>query len=115
MSLDFYIDHHVHAGIVRGLRTRGINCLTAREDSAQQLDDEDLLARATLLARIMFSQDHDMPAIGSAWIASGREFAGIVHAPQLGITVGQAIRDLELIAQVMSPEEMKNTILWIPL
>jgi hypothetical protein len=38
----------------------------------------------------------------------------VIFAEQLGITIGQAIRDLELIAKVLEPGEMKNRIEFLP-
>jgi hypothetical protein len=89
--------------------------LTAAQDLADQWDDEPLLERATDLGRIVFTQDDDFLAIGHQWQISGRTFAGIVYAHQLRITVGHAVRDLELIAQLMTPDEMKNRIEFLPL
>ena len=54
------MDHHIHAAITEGLRQRGVDVLTAHEDGAAQLDDEELLARATQLGRVLFSQDEDL-------------------------------------------------------
>jgi hypothetical protein len=63
----------------------------------------------------VFTQDDDFLAIGHHWQRSGREFAGIVYAHQLKITLGQAIADLELIAEIMAPQEMKSRIEFLPL
>ena len=115
MSLQLYMDHHVPSAITRGLRQRGIDVLTAQQDHADQLDDEPLLQRATDLERIVFTQDDDFLTIGHEWQRSGRAFAGIVYAHQLRITIGHAIRDLEIVAQVMMPDEMKNRIEFLPL
>lgn len=115
MPLRYYMDHHVHAAITRGLRDRGVDCLTAREDGASKFPDDQLLARATGLERVMFSQDVDMLAITSDWLARGQHFSGLVYAKQMAITIGQAIRDLELMAGVLSEDEMANRIEYIPL
>lgn len=93
MSVGLYMDHHVPAAITRGLRRCDVDVLTAEEDGAADWDDERLLERATHLGRIIFTQDDDLLAIGRQWQNSGREFAGIVYAHQLRITIGQAIRD----------------------
>jgi hypothetical protein len=109
------MDHHVHSAITQGLRRKGIDCLTAEEDGTKRLADDLLLQRATELGRIMFSQDDDLLAIASDWIKSSRPFSGLIFGHQLSVTVGQAVSDLELIAQVLSPEEMRNQVFWIPL
>ena len=115
MSLSFYMDHHVHSAITQGLRRRGIACLTAEEDGTERLADDLLLMRASELGRIMFSQDDDLLAIAADWIRSSRQFARLIFGHPLGLTVGRAVGDLELIAQVLSAEEMRSQIFWIPL
>ena len=115
MSLRYYMDHHVHSAIVAGLRRRGIECITAEEDGAKQLEDSALLGRATQLGCVLFSQDVDLLEIVAEWMRIGREFAGLVYARQLGITVGQAVRDLELMAKVLEAEEMRGRIEYLPL
>ena len=109
------MDHHVHSAITQGLRRRGIDCLTAEEDGREHVADDLLLQRAAELGRIMFSQDDDLLAIAADWIRSSTPFAGLIFGHQLGLTVGQAVGDLELIAEVLSAEEMRNQIFWIPL
>ena len=115
MSLGLYMDHHVPAAITRGLRQRDIDVLTSEEDRTTDWDDERLLERATRLGRIVFTQDDDFLAIGHQWQNSGREFGGIAYAHQLRITVGQAINDLELIAKIMTADEMRNRIEFLPI
>jgi hypothetical protein len=49
------MDHHVHSGITKGLRRRGIDVLTAGEDGRASVPDEVLLERATELGRVVFT------------------------------------------------------------
>ncbi len=109
------MDQHVHSAITAGLRRSGIDCLTAEEDGAKRFPDDQLLQRATNFGRIMFSQDDDLLAIAAAWTNTARPFSGLVFGHQLRVTVGQAINDLKLIAEALTPEEMANQIVWIPL
>lgn len=53
-------------------------------------------------------------ALADEWLRDGRDFAGVVFAEQLGITIGQAVSDLELIAKVFGPADMKNRIEFLP-
>jgi len=115
MSLRYYMDQHVHERIAYGLRRRGIDVLTAHEDDNAATPDELLLARATELERVIFSQDKDFLRIGSQWQQNERPFAGIIYAHQLHITIGQAVRDLEFMSQVLEPEDMLNKVEFIPL
>jgi len=109
------MDQHVPAAVTRGLRRRGVDVLTTEDDHAADWDDEEILAQATRLGRIVFTQDDDFLAIGHHWQRTSREFTGIVYAHQLKITVGQAITDLELIATFMTADEMRNRIEFLPL
>ena len=109
-----YMDHHVPSAITGGLRQRGVDVLTAAEDNAAMLDDDALLDRATLLGRVLFSQDHDLLALAQQRAHTGRPFGGIVYAHQMSISIGQAVRDLELIVKVLDPDDMCNRVEYIP-
>ena len=88
--------------------------ITCVEDGSDQWDDDRILARATELGRTVFTQDDDFLALADEWLRNGRDFSGVIDAHQLGITIGQAIRDLELIAKVLETEEMQNRIEFLP-
>ncbi|MCZ7670648.1 MAG: DUF5615 family PIN-like protein [Chloroflexi bacterium] len=60
MTLAFYMDQHVPRAITVGLRLRGIDVLTAYEDNRSELNDPDLLDRASELNRVLFTQDDDL-------------------------------------------------------
>ncbi len=115
MSLAYYFDHHVPAAIADGLAAKGIDVLTAAADGRADWDDERILERATELQRLVFTQDADFLVIVHAWITQGQDFAGLVYGHQLRVTIGQAIRDLELVAAVMEPHEMRNRVEYLPL
>lgn len=114
MSLPLYMDHHVDIDITEGLRRRGIDVLTAFEDGASAWSDERLFERALALGRVLFTQDDDFLAIAARWTQAGRDFAGLVYAHQLDISIGQAVNDLELIARAYDPEDMRNRVEFLP-
>src|SRR5262245_26683410 len=99
MSLKLYMDVHVRRAVTLGLRLRGVDVVTAQEDQAAHLSDADLLSRATLLGRLIFTQDDDLLREACQRQRSSIPFAGIVYAHQLYITIGECIDDLELIAK----------------
>lgn len=115
MNLSYYCDHNVHRAIVTGLRRRGVDCLTAFEDSRARAPDDELLERATELSRILFTHDDDLLVIASEWLTSGHEFSGMVFGAQSQISIGGAIFDLELIARILSLPEMRNLVVHLPL
>jgi hypothetical protein len=109
------MDHHVDAAITDGLRRRGIDVLTCREDGTDTWDDEPLLERATQLHRALFTQDDDFLAIARRHQLAGRMFAGLIYGHQLDLSIGQAVRDLELIAQVYEPDDLRDRVEYLPL
>lgn len=112
--LALYMDHHVQFAITAGLRNLGLDVFTCQEDGTTTLDDDLLLDRATALNRVLFTQDEDLLAIAHARQQTGREFAGVAYAHQLNISIGKAISDLELLAKVFEPDEMRNRVEFLP-
>lgn len=115
MSVALYMDVHVPAAITRGLVLRGVDVLTAQLDGAAELEDPALLDRATTLGRVLFSQDSDLLAEATLRQRLGKPFGGIIYAHQLGITIGQAVAELELLAQVGEPDDFANRVVYLPL
>ena len=115
MSVPLYMDHHVDVAITGGLRQRTVDVLTCQEDGTAAWDDEPLLERATSLGRAFFTQDDDFLAIASRWRQSGRSFTGLIYGHQLDLSIGKAIHDLELIAQVYDPADLRDRVEFLPL
>jgi hypothetical protein len=115
MSIALYMDVHVRKAVTNGLRMRGVDVLTAQEDGAALWPDDRLLDRAGELGRVLFSQDDDLLAEAELRQREGRFFVGVIYAHQLAITVGQCVRDLELIAKAVPPDELVNRVEFLPL
>jgi hypothetical protein len=62
------------------------------------------------LGRVVFTEDQDFLAIAQNRQVTGREFAGVAYSHQLAISIGKAIRDLELLAKIFDPEDMRNRV-----
>jgi hypothetical protein len=73
------------------------------------------LDRATALGRVLFSQDEDLLAEATKRQRGGQHFGGVIYAHQLGITIGRAVNDLELLAKAGAPEEYTNRVEYLPL
>lgn len=115
MAIRFYMDVHVSAAITGTLRRRGIDVITSQEDGTREVEDDVLLQRAAELDRVLVSQDTDFLRIAHQWQREGRKFPGIIFAHQQGISIGQCIDDLELIAECCEPKEVANRFLFLPL
>jgi predicted nuclease of predicted toxin-antitoxin system len=110
-----YMDVHVHSAITEGLRSRGVDVLTAQEDDSARLDDPALLDRATERGRVLFTQDQDFLREGPLRQRLGMPFAGIIFAAQNQSLLGRYVADLELIAQAGDPTECANRVIYLPL
>jgi len=115
MVLAYYMDHHVPKAITNGLRLRGVDGLTAYEDCANEFDDPELLDRASMLKRVLFTQDDDLLREANKRLRKGIPFYGVIYAHQLQAPIGIRIRDLEIIARVGEPEDIVNKIQFLPL
>ena len=60
MPIALYMNQHVSRAITIGLRLREVDLVTAYEDGASQLEDPDLLDRASALGRVLFTRDDDL-------------------------------------------------------
>ncbi len=115
MSVSLYMDVHVPRPITRGLRRRAVEVLTAQEDGTARWADDALLDRASDLNRVLFSQDEDLLAEAAARQRGGKRFAGVIYAPQLALSIGQFIDELELIAKAGEPFDFSDRVTYLPL
>ncbi len=114
MSAPLYMDVHVPQAITEQLRRRGVDVLTAIEDGAATLPDDELLERTTVLGRVLFTQDIRFKALAQDWQREGRQFAGLIFGHQLRGTIGEFVRDLELIARASEWDEWVNMVEHLP-
>jgi len=115
MAVGLYMDHHVPRAVAHGLRLREVDVLTAYEDGKSTAQDPALLDRATELQRPFVTQDDDLLAEANERQQRGEEFAGVIYAHQLRISIGRFVHDLELIAKASDPEDLANEVIYLPL
>jgi Domain of unknown function (DUF5615) len=115
VSIPLYMDEHVPRAITLGLRQRGVDVLSVQEDGREGQDDSALLDRATELSRVLFTQDRDLLAEGTRRQQEGRLFAGVIYAHQRGLSIGQCVQELEVIAGVCEPDDLANRVQYLPL
>lgn len=115
MPVSLYMDAHIPQAITLGFRVRTVDVLTAQEDGAENLSDPELLDRATELDRVLFTFDDDLPREASKRQRENTSFSGVIYAHPLRVTIGQCVRDLELIAKAGEPEDVRNRVEFLPL
>jgi Domain of unknown function (DUF5615) len=114
MTVRLYMDVHVPQAITEQLRRRDVDVLTAIEDGVDTMLDRRLLERVHLLGRVIFTQDIGFRVMAQEWQRQNKPFSGLIFGHQLGGTIGQYVRDLELIAKSSEPEEWLNIIEFLP-
>ena len=114
MGVALYMDVHVPGPITRQLRRRSVEVLTAQEDGYDAAADEEVLARASALGRVLFTQDVRFRVQAEDLLRYDRQFSGLLFGPQLGGTIGQYVEDLELIAKASEPHEWRNVVQYLP-
>jgi hypothetical protein len=115
MTLALYTDEHIHSSIVIGLRLRGIDVLRVQEDDRSGISDTLLLDRATALQRVVFSQDQDFLIEAQRRQVNGIPLAGVIYGHQRVVTIGDCVRDLEIISKACDPEDLINQVQFLPL
>lgn len=115
MSVRLYMDVHIPYAITVGLRLRSVDVVTAQEDGSRRLDDPILLDRAMELGRVLFTQDDDLLVEAKLRQETGVPFAGVIYAHQLSMSIGECVRDLELVSLASEPDEYANCVGYLPL
>jgi predicted nuclease of predicted toxin-antitoxin system len=108
------MDAHVPGAVTAGLRRRGIDVLTSQEDHSDRSSDEDLLARAVALGRVVFSQDEDMLRLATMFPQRGKSVA-IIYAHQLSAGIGALVQDLEIVLSCCTYDELASRVTYLPL
>ena len=115
MPVRLYRDVHIPVAITEQLRRRAVDVVTAIEEGTNELTDAKLLAAATAAGRVLFTHDIRFRALAEQWQREGKQFAGLVYGHAEGASIGQYVRDLELIAKASEPDEWINMVAYLPL
>lgn len=97
------------------MQFRDVDVLTVQDDGLTATYDPILLDRATELGRVIFTQDDDFLVIANSRQQQEIYFSGVIYAHQQYVTVGECVRDLEIIAKASDPEDLINQVQYLPL
>src|SRR5207248_8161632 len=85
--------------------------VTAEDDGAHHLPDNQLLERSTALGRILFTHDIRFKAFAEDCQRLGKPFAGLAWGHPMRLTIGRMVIDLELIAKASDPADWQAKLL----
>jgi hypothetical protein len=105
-SIRLYFDENVEITVAEQMHVRGIQCVTVRDLNLLGAADESHLQRAADMGYVLCTYDTDYLRLHS----EGFHHSGIVFARQRVTTIGDWVRGLELICNLMTADEMKNHI-----
>lgn len=101
-KIKFHLDENVRNAIAQGLSRRGIDVTTTPEQSLISISDEAQLQFAVSQNRVIFTQDTDFLRINQ----NNTNHCGIVYCSQGNKSIGEIIRGLILIWELLEPEDM---------
>jgi hypothetical protein len=95
--------------LVRGLRSRGIDVVTAAEAGMIRRKDDEHLRWASEQGRALYSFNvGDYHQLHTEWTAAGRDHTGIILAQQKRYATGEQIRRLAHLIGSLTADAMRN-------
>jgi predicted nuclease of predicted toxin-antitoxin system len=108
-KIQFHLDEQVELAIAEALRRRGIDVSTTPEAGLLGATDEEQLAFAISQERVIFTKDDDFLALHRRCL----EHYGIAYCHQNSRSLGEIVRGLILIWEVLESSDMQNHIEFI--
>lgn len=109
-KIKIYTDEDVDVAVAEGLKRRGVKAWSARDAGNLGLTDKEQPQYVFRNKAAIFTHDDDFPIVADDWARKGQEHAGIIYVQRQKLSVGECIRRLELIVDILDAEEMKNHI-----
>ena len=105
-KIKFHLDENVSNAIALGLRRRGIDVTTTTEVKLIGVSDLEQMNFALSENRVIFTHDDDFIVLHSCSI----NHAGIIYCSQQKHSIGEILRKLILIWEVLESEDMKKQL-----
>jgi predicted nuclease of predicted toxin-antitoxin system len=102
----FHLDEHVDSTISRALRGYGVDVTTTVEAGLRTATDQQQMAYAVRERRVLITHDADFLRL----TAYHEDHPGIAFCDRSKRSVGDIIRSLLLIYEVLAPEEMVGRV-----
>ena len=93
-EIQLYFDEDaMHSRLVTALRARGVTVVTVIDAGRTAVSDEEQLIFATERGCVLYTFNvSDFYRLHTEWLATGREHAGVILAPQQRFSVGEQLR-----------------------
>ncbi len=101
-KISFYLDEGVNIAVAAGLVRRGVEAKTVRDAGSSGLSDVEQIEYAIQRGMVIVTHDDDFISL-----AAKREHAGVVYVHQSKYSVGELVRMLKLLWDVLDSNDMK--------
>lgn len=105
--MNIYTDENIERPIIEGLRRRGIDVISVVDLGYAGSPDTFHIKKASEVNAVILTRDADFLRMAHG---SGVQHNGIIFAHSKNTSIGQCIRGVELIANILTAEDMKNHI-----
>jgi predicted nuclease of predicted toxin-antitoxin system len=105
-AIRFHLDEHISDHVAAGLRRRTIDVTTTAEAGMLSATDVKQLDFSASSGRVLVTHDADFLRLH----ARGTSHAGIAYCRQQSISVGEILRRLILMHDLLAPNEMANRV-----
>lgn len=108
-KIRFHLDENVSNTVCDGLRRRGIDVTTTPEETLISVSDLVQLEFALSQKRVIFTQDTDFLRMHQV----GVTHSGIIYCSQGSKSIGEVIKSLVLIWELLEPDDMLGRVEFI--
>jgi hypothetical protein len=110
--LSLFLDEDsMDRGLVRGLRSAGVDIVTAGEAGRRGFPDEEQLRFAATLSRTLYTSNVvDFTRLHATWLGAGFHHAGIIVLADQLTDVGTQLRALIRLASTLDLETMRDRL-----
>ena len=105
-----YTDESVNVVIAEGLKRRGVRAWSAKEAGNLGFTDKEQLEYAIREKAVIFTHDDDFLSMVAK---SDQEHYGVIYVHQQKLSVGECIRRLKGLAEMLSVEDVKNRVMFL--
>ncbi|MDP2754874.1 MAG: DUF5615 family PIN-like protein [Nitrospirota bacterium] len=105
--MKIYADENIELSVVEGLRRRKIEVVSAKEPGYLGKPDEFHIKKAAEIKAVILTHDIDFLRIAST---PGVNHTGIIFSHPKNVSIGQCIKGVELIVNILTDKDMENHI-----